>query len=100
MIVEKSFPKSFGKTFIPFKKPLQFEKGPLDISSVNNILYFASKSLKWILEKNNMKSGPSNMALVFLKHGPIFASRYFKRTFEKMSHDIGFMKYGPGIEGI
>ena len=41
-----------------------------DISSVNNILYFASKYLKQTFEKINMKSGPSNMVLVF-KHDPI-----------------------------
>ena len=53
------------------------KKDPFDISSVNDILYFASKCLKRTLEENNMKSGTSNMVLVFLKHGPICPIFFF-----------------------
>ena len=27
-----------------------------------------------------------------------FVSKYLKRTFEKMSHDVGLIKYGSGIK--
>ena len=42
-----------------------FENNPFQKASLNDILYFASKCLKRIFERNHKKSGPSNMVLVW-----------------------------------
>ena len=96
-IVELENQSLLGKHSSHFKNSkTSLKNNPIDKSSMNNVLYFATKYLKWNFKKvshetGSIKYGPGIKYLLnMIQHVQYFTSRYLKRSLEK-SH----MKSGP-----
>ena len=65
---------------------------------MNNILYFASKHLKWTFENKSQETGyikyvPGMKYLLnSAQHVQYLVSKYLKRTFKRKSQEFGYIK--------